>query len=38
MFLGANMGYRFYAHRLDQFYNCDWRLMASPSLRSQESH
>jgi radical SAM superfamily enzyme YgiQ (UPF0313 family) len=38
MFLGANMGYRFYANRLDQFYNCDWRLMASPvALRSQES-
>jgi radical SAM superfamily enzyme YgiQ (UPF0313 family) len=38
MFLGANMGYRFYANRLDRFYTCDWRLMASPmSLRSQES-
>jgi radical SAM superfamily enzyme YgiQ (UPF0313 family) len=37
MFLGANMGYRFYANRLDQFYTCDWRLMTSPSLlRSQE--
>jgi radical SAM superfamily enzyme YgiQ (UPF0313 family) len=39
MFLGANMGYRFYAHRLDQFYNCDWRLMSMPTpLHSQESH
>ena len=38
MFLGANMGYRFYANRLDQFYTCDWRLMTMPgSLRSQES-
>jgi len=38
MFLGANMGYRFYANRLDQFYTCDWRLMTPPvSLRSQES-
>ena len=38
MFLGANMGYRFYANRLDQFYNCDWRLMApAVRLRSQES-
>ena len=38
MFLGANMGYRFYANRLDKFYTCDWRLMAPPaSLRSQES-
>lgn len=31
LFLGANMGYRFYAHRLDQFYTCDWRLMARPA-------
>ncbi len=38
MFLGANMGYRFYANRLDQFYNCDWRLMTPPvSMRSQET-
>ena len=38
MFLGANMGYRFYANRLDQFYTCDWRLMTTPSpLRSQGS-
>jgi len=22
--LGANFGYRFYAHRLKRFYNCDW--------------
>jgi radical SAM superfamily enzyme YgiQ (UPF0313 family) len=22
--LGTNLGYRFYAHRLNQFYNCDW--------------
>lgn len=22
--LGTNLGYRFYAHRLSQFYNCDW--------------
>lgn len=37
MYLGANMGYRFYANRLDQFYNCDWRLMAPPTvLRSQQ--
>ena len=38
MYLGANMGYRFYANRLDRFYTCDWRLMTMPgSLRSQES-
>lgn len=37
MYLGANMGYRFYANRLHQFYNCDWRLMAPPTvLRSQQ--
>jgi radical SAM superfamily enzyme YgiQ (UPF0313 family) len=22
--LGANLGYRFYAHNLSRFYNCDW--------------
>ena len=26
LFAGANMGYRFYAKRLDRFYNCDWPL------------
>lgn len=37
MYLGANLGYRFYANRLDRFYTCDWRLMAAPSpLRSRE--
>jgi len=25
--LGANLGYRFYAHHLDRFYNCDWGLV-----------
>ena len=20
----ANLGYRFYAHRLNEYYNCDW--------------
>jgi radical SAM superfamily enzyme YgiQ (UPF0313 family) len=24
--LGTNLGYRFYAHHLHQFYHCDWRL------------
>ena len=24
--LSANMGYRFYAHNLHRFYNCDWQL------------
>ena len=22
----ANLGYRYYAHRLHKFYNCDWML------------
>jgi radical SAM superfamily enzyme YgiQ (UPF0313 family) len=29
LYLGANLGYRFYARRLDRFYNCDWRLTTS---------
>jgi hypothetical protein len=24
--LGTNLGYRFYAHRLHRFYNCDWMI------------
>ena len=24
--ISANIGYRFYAHNLDKFYNCDWQL------------
>ncbi len=39
LYLGANFGYRFYARRLDQFYTCDWRLMAPEpfKLQSQKS-
>ena len=38
-FLAYFLGYRFYAHRLDQFYTCDWRMMATPaSLPTGESH
>jgi radical SAM superfamily enzyme YgiQ (UPF0313 family) len=29
--LAANLGYRFYAHHLRQYYNCDWYL-AQPTL------
>lgn len=29
LYLGANMGYRFYANRLDRFYTCDWRLLTT---------
>jgi radical SAM superfamily enzyme YgiQ (UPF0313 family) len=24
--IGANLGYRYYAHNLHRFYNCDWHL------------
>jgi hypothetical protein len=24
--LSANIGYRYYAHRLHQFYHCDWQI------------
>ncbi len=27
--LGTNLGYRYYAHRLNDFYTCDWRLGAT---------
>ena len=39
LYLGANLGYRFYANRLDQFYTCDWRLLQpdSPRLRARKS-
>ena len=30
--IAANLGYRFYAHHLQQFYNCDWHLSAMPAL------
>ena len=26
----ANLGYRFYAHRLHRFYTCDWPTMPEP--------
>ncbi|MEM7029363.1 MAG: radical SAM protein, partial [Chloroflexota bacterium] len=25
--IAANLGYRFYAHRLHQYYTCDWNLV-----------
>ena len=28
--IAANLGYRFYAHRLHRFYNCDWHLSVLP--------
>jgi radical SAM superfamily enzyme YgiQ (UPF0313 family) len=29
--LGTNLGYRFYAHNLSRFYNCDWIIGRAPS-------
>ena len=31
--IAANLGYRFYAHHLHRFYNCDWHLSAVPSIQ-----
>jgi radical SAM superfamily enzyme YgiQ (UPF0313 family) len=36
--LGTNLGYRFYAHNLNRFYNCDWIIPQSRSSRRQEAH
>jgi len=35
--LGTNFGYRFYAHNLSRFYNCDWMIGANPSERKTGS-
>jgi radical SAM superfamily enzyme YgiQ (UPF0313 family) len=29
--IGTNLGYRFYAHHLSRFYNCDWIIGRAPS-------
>jgi radical SAM superfamily enzyme YgiQ (UPF0313 family) len=29
--IGTNLGYRFYAHHLNRFYNCDWIIGRAPS-------
>jgi radical SAM superfamily enzyme YgiQ (UPF0313 family) len=29
--LGTNLGYRFYAHNLSRFYNCDWIIGGAPA-------
>jgi len=31
--LATNLGYRFYAHHLSQFYNCDWIIGRAPANR-----
>ena len=37
--IGANLGYRFYAHHLNRFYNCDWGLIRSDAQdRVAEAH
>ena len=40
--LGTNLGYRFYAHHLSRFYNCDWIIGRVPqnsrSSRREEAH
>lgn len=38
--LGTNLGYRFYAHHLSRFYNCDWiigRTERTPYLESDKA-
>lgn len=30
--LGTNLGYRFYAHNLSRFYNCDWIVGRAPQV------
>lgn len=30
--LGTNLGYRFYAHNLSRFYNCDWIIGRAPAV------
>jgi radical SAM superfamily enzyme YgiQ (UPF0313 family) len=38
--LGTNLGYRFYAHNLSRFYNCDWivgRKPARPEVKTSPS-
>jgi hypothetical protein len=32
--IGTNLGYRFYAHHLSQFYNCDWIIGHASARRS----
>jgi radical SAM superfamily enzyme YgiQ (UPF0313 family) len=38
--IGTNLGYRFYAHNLSRFYNCDWiigRAHSQPQTRPEKS-
>jgi radical SAM superfamily enzyme YgiQ (UPF0313 family) len=36
LWLVANLGYRFYAHHLHDFYNCDWIVGMRPEHRTEE--
>jgi radical SAM superfamily enzyme YgiQ (UPF0313 family) len=39
--MATNLGYRFYAHNLSQYYNCDWIIGRAPTFRSsrrKEAH
>jgi radical SAM superfamily enzyme YgiQ (UPF0313 family) len=38
LYIAANLGYRFYARRLDRFYNCDWRLIAPEPVHRRFRH
>jgi hypothetical protein len=33
--VGANLGYRYYAHHLDRFYNCDWGLIPRSTVAAE---
>lgn len=35
--LGTNLGYRFYAHNLSRFYNCDWIIGRVPRNKPDEA-
>lgn len=35
--LGTNLGYRFYAHNLSRFYNCDWIIGRAPAYPKKPS-
>ncbi len=35
--LGTNLGYRFYAHNLGRFYNCDWIIGRAPRVTTLAS-
>lgn len=34
--LGTNLGYRFYAHHLSRFYNCDWIIGRTPNAATRQ--